>query len=583
MNFNEIKGLLLTKVEEVAVHFDGEDTWFIIDTIHDEYKAVFIVPFDSKQKLAQDQNIFIPMTWDVNYSRPINVLPVQNLSNFKQFIKEKLQSLLKFPALSPIQPSYIAYVLSHKKYAYNTFAASLLKQIGKLTEKQMNYIVRQNNSSNNNLEKYLLQSNPEFIKEYINEISERYVSIPEEIIINEVQKDEITLEGIFFHSVDTTVTYPTKNYTDFAYKFDSFNPVQSEVLKYKELDSNVVIAASTSAGKTISAEIIMDESLKIGKVIYLSPLKSLTQEKYTDWSTRYKDKKIAILTGDYVLSEQTKKELDKADIICMTSEMLDSRSRRMDTEGNQWLYSVSLLVVDEFHIAGTSRGHSLESGLMRFTKMNPRARVVCLSATVPNVEDFALWLKVLNGKRVDVIQSNWRPVELEFNYVTFDDTIVYNYADKQKQKVQAVVDVVMKKHDEQFLIFCHDKNTIKNVVMALKDVGIKSMNHSADLSLKKRMETEAAFEKGKINILVSTSTLAWGRNLPAKNVIITGVHRGINEVEVLDIIQMSGRAGRMLPPKYIIQTDDKPSDPIKGIYTAKSIEGTPKKVIDITK
>jgi replicative superfamily II helicase len=60
------------------------------------------------------------------------------------------------------------------------------------------------------------------------------------------------------------------------------------------------------------------------------------------------------------------------------------------------------------------------------------------------------------------------------------------------------------------------------------------------------MEIESSFSKrdGGLRVLVSTSTLAWGRNLPARNVIIVGVHRGLNEVDQLDIIQMAGRAGR---------------------------------------
>ena len=77
-------------------------------------------------------------------------------------------------------------------------------------------------------------------------------------------------------------------------------------------------------------------------------------------------------------------------------------------------------------------------------------------------------------------------------------------------------------------------------------MGVSAKFHNADLGLSERLEIENSFNKkrGGLRVLVSTSTLAWGRNLPARNVVILGVHRGIAEVDELDIIQMAGRAGR---------------------------------------
>ena len=341
---------------------------------------------------------------------------------------------------------------------------------------------------------------------------------------------------------------PTDGY---PYKFPTFNPVQSLVYPFRKSDCNLVIGANTSSGKTICAELFMEETLKMGKrVIYLSPLKSLTQEKYDDWKTRFNRYKITILTGDYTLSEEKRAELGQSHIIVMTSEMTDSRTRRMETENNYWLKEVGLVIVDESHILSTNRGHAVESGIMRFTKINRTAKILFLSATMPNVDQLGAWLFSLNEKETKVIYSIWRPVSLQFHYREYP--IERNrfggedYHASQEAKKSIAVKIIKSKPKEKFLVFTHDKNTGRGLVKRLKDEGIESQFHNADLDLTERLDVESAFTKreGGLRVLISTSTLAWGRNLPARNVVIVGVHRGLNEVDELDIIQMSGRAGR---------------------------------------
>ncbi len=339
--------------------------------------------------------------------------------------------------------------------------------------------------------------------------------------------------------------------SDYPYKFPTFNPVQTLTYPFRAEDTNLVIGANTSAGKTVCAELLMEETLKAGKrVIYLSPLKSLTQEKYDDWKSRFSQYKITILTGDYTLSEEKKAELSQSRIIVMTSEMADSRTRRMETEKNYWLKEVGLVIVDETHILSTNRGHAVESGIMRFTSINRNARIVFLSATMPNVDQLGAWLTSLNGKPSRVIFSTWRPVTLQIHYCEYDA-----YKDRWgKESYQAAlvakkemaIRIIKSKPGEKFLVFTHDKGTGNSLVKMLKEEGIDALFHNADLDLDERLETEQAFSKreGGLRVLVSTSTLAWGRNLPARNVVIVGIHRGIQEVDELDIIQMAGRAGR---------------------------------------
>jgi replicative superfamily II helicase len=343
---------------------------------------------------------------------------------------------------------------------------------------------------------------------------------------------------------------PTADYP-YPYPFEEFNPVQSQVYRFKDLTDNLIISASTSAGKTIAAELLIDSTLaKNKKVIYLSPLKALTEEKYTEWKKRYFDKNLIIMTGDYDLSPALHSRLNSGHIVVMTSEMLDSRTRKFHAEKNYWMNEVGLVVVDESHILATPRGDAVETSIMRFTSHIPDARIVFLSATIRNTRELATWLTVLNGKKTDIVKKDWRPVQLQMNYPEY--TPVRNekgktdYHETENAKIMIALDLVFSKPNEKFLIFVHSKKTGVRILDYLEQSGINSAFHNADLSLAKRRDVECRFRdrENGIRVLVSTSTTAWGVNLPARNVVIVGVHRGLARVDGLDIIQMAGRAGR---------------------------------------
>ena len=121
---------------------------------------------------------------------------------------------------------------------------------------------------------------------------------------------------------------------------------------------------------------------------------------------------------------------------------------------------------------------------------------------------------------------------------------------------------------EKCLLFVHDKTTGKELVRQLRGEGVVTEFHNADApkDTRKRIESEFKDPMGKIRVLVATSTLAWGVNVPAKNAIIVGTTRGINQVDLADIHQMAGRAGRALPPEYYIQTPD------AEVYTQTSFD-----------
>ena len=459
---------------------------------------------------------------------------------------------------------YVKAILNSEFISWNGFAQSLLENLekyGRLTDNQLVYVLGEDNPKGKpTMEAQVKVKDSNFLENYLNNLEEEKDEIIKTKDIEEDPKRNEKQDPIHKEKIEKNLSelenkkielIPTKNYKSFQYPFEKFNPVQSQVIPHIFENKNMVISANTSAGKTICAELLMDEILKNNKkILYTSPLKSLTQEKYNDWQKRYPNQKISILTGDYILTPKKQKELTKANIILATTEMVDSRTRLMETEKNFWLNEIGLVIIDEAHILATNRGHAVETGIMRFTSINPEAKILFLSATMPNVIELSDWLSSLNQKETTIIFSKWRPVKLDINYEEY--SIAYfkmgheDYWTNQERKKQKAVEIVLSKSDEKFLIFVHDKNTGRDIVKRLRIEGIQTEFHNADLELKERIKTEKSFQNRKngIRVLVSTSTLAYGRNLPARNVIIVGVHRGLNKVDSMDIIQESGRAGR---------------------------------------
>jgi len=371
---------------------------------------------------------------------------------------------------------------------------------------------------------------------------------------------------------------PTTEFKYGIYPFSHFNYLQSLCFPFHTKNINLIVSASTSAGKTIVAEQNIAHMVASGKkAIFLSPLKAVTQEKYDDWTDaeHYFSKfKIEIITGDYRLTEARVASIQQANLILMTSEMLDTRTRYFNTENNAWLQDVGVIVIDEAHLLNTSRGPALEVGLMRFTQQNPSVKIVLLSATMSNTQDLSKWLTTLNRKYTEVIKTDWRPVELH-NHLLLDNsyqqpsgrteallsilevlTCSYNqivkfltstnYTERTiaEIRMQGIKQDPESKEHTKTLVFVHSKNEGKTLCSALEDIGIKAYFHNADLGKSERLKLEKLFKEEDLAVLVATSTLAWGINMPARNVVVAGRHRGFHVVDDMDIKQMIGRAGR---------------------------------------
>jgi replicative superfamily II helicase len=343
---------------------------------------------------------------------------------------------------------------------------------------------------------------------------------------------------------------PTSQYPYAKWDFEYFNPIQSRLIDIYASNNNAAIASSTASGKTVSSEMFMAYELSKGKkVAYIAPLKALAKEKEMSWtaeSHHFSKYNISILTGDYRLTERRIAELEKSNIIIMTPEMLASRTRNHKSEKSSFLSDIGVVTFDESHLLTVpNRGDHIEIALMKLVEINPDIRIVMLSATMPNVDEICEWVSDLTGRDTYYLRSNYRPCSLHINYCPYRD--VGSYDEKEDIKIEAACDLVDQYPDDRFLIFVHTKNTGRKMLKRLEYHGVEAEFHNADLNLKDRLALEDRFRNGGLRAIVATSTLAWGVELPARRVVITGVHRGLEEVENYDIMQEVGRAGR---PRY---------------------------------
>ncbi|MFM7030449.1 MAG: DEAD/DEAH box helicase, partial [Micrococcales bacterium] len=175
-------------------------------------------------------------------------------------------------------------------------------------------------------------------------------------------------------------------------------------------DKSVLVAAPTGAGKTIVGEFAIHLAIsKAQKVIYTTPIKALSNQKFAELAKRYGDDRVGLLTGD------TNTNGD-AQIVVMTTEVL----RNMIYANSDSLINLGYVVMDEVHyLADRFRGAVWEEVILHLPK---DVKVISLSATVSNAEEFGAWLNEVRG-HTDVIVSEHRPVPLT-QHVLFGDQLL---------------------------------------------------------------------------------------------------------------------------------------------------------------
>ena len=174
---------------------------------------------------------------------------------------------------------------------------------------------------------------------------------------------------------------------------------QTEACRAVEEGRGVLVAAPTGAGKTIVGEFAVHMALATGrKAFYTTPIKALSNQKYTDLVRVHGADNVGLLTGDASINGE-------APVVVMTTEVL----RNMMYAGSTTLRGLGWVVMDEVHyLADRFRGAVWEEVIIH---LPPDVSVVSLSATVSNAEEFGAWLGEVRGD-TEVIVSEHRPVPL---------------------------------------------------------------------------------------------------------------------------------------------------------------------------
>ncbi|MEE2854995.1 MAG: RNA helicase [Actinomycetota bacterium] len=188
----------------------------------------------------------------------------------------------------------------------------------------------------------------------------------------------------------------TRFTTELPFALDGF---QRRACAALERGHGVLVCAPTGAGKTVVGEFAVHLALASGgKCFYTTPLKALSNQKHTDLTARYGRDRIGLLTGDMSVNAD-------APVVVMTTEVL----RNMLYADSPALHGLSYVVMDEVHfLADRMRGPVWEEVILH---LPDEVRVVSLSATVSNAEEFGGWIQTVRGDTTVVVDEH-RPVPL---------------------------------------------------------------------------------------------------------------------------------------------------------------------------
>jgi ATP-dependent RNA helicase HelY len=182
---------------------------------------------------------------------------------------------------------------------------------------------------------------------------------------------------------------------------------QRDALDALDAGESVLVAAPTGSGKTVVAEYAVERALaEGGKAFYTTPLKALSNQKYSDLARVHGQHRVGLLTGDNSINPE-------APVVVMTTEVL----RNMIYSASPTLEGLRYVVLDEVHyLQNPYRGAVWEEVIIH---LDPAVDLVCLSATVSNAEEFAEWIGTVRGGTRAVIEER-RPVRLHHLYMAGD-------------------------------------------------------------------------------------------------------------------------------------------------------------------
>ena len=363
------------------------------------------------------------------------------------------------------------------------------------------------------------------------------------------------------------------------------------------------------------------------KVIYTSPIKTLSNQKFFDFKRTFANCEIGILTGDIKLNPE-------ADILIMTTEILRNK---LDYEQDSFA-DIHSIIFDEVHYFNDpERGFVWEECI---TKLPKHILLVMLSATIDKANEFGEWVVKCRERDTLLIGTTWRPVPLH-HYIYTNNEIklirhhrdgvfaknideCYCYYDKQSittNRLISLTDFLRKKELFPSICFSFSRKKCFEYCLMMKRVNSlltpeetkemrlivhkifstnlayyrdipstvqllemleygTSIHHSGLLPIQKEL-IEVLFSRGLIKFLFATETFAVGVNMPTRSVIFTELSKhdgkGARVLRYDEFMQMSGRAGRRGkdPEGYVIYCPLRPIEPkheILSLLRGKSLK-----------
>ncbi|MFA6384319.1 MAG: DEAD/DEAH box helicase [Candidatus Omnitrophota bacterium] len=356
-----------------------------------------------------------------------------------------------------------------------------------------------------------------------------------------------------------------------------YDRFQQESIDFINQGFSVIVSAPTGAGKTAIAEHVIRQGLenKTG-VIYTAPIKALSNQKFRDFQGQFSDY-IGILTGDVSLNPE-------APVLIMTTEIF--RNKILDEPKS--LDKYNWIIYDEIHyIDNPERGTVWEESLMFLPK---HMRVLGLSATIPNIRQFAQWIESIHGHPVKVVIEDKRPVPLHFffqcgNQVADNLNQLKRMAYIKSNRPGRIIDYVREHEGFPCIYFVFGRKRaedlacetsaysfLKNsereqIVEMFEDLcrkfnltGEKSASqmqplirqgiayHHAGMLPTLKEVIERLFTSRLLKVIFTTETFALWINMPSRSVIFDDLRkfygRYIRNLKTRDFYQMAGRAGR---------------------------------------
>lgn len=380
----------------------------------------------------------------------------------------------------------------------------------------------------------------------------------------------------------------------FDFELDDF---QKEAIEHIKNGKSVVVCAPTGAGKTCIAQSAIHLALENGtRIFYTTPLKALSNQKYFDFSQKYGEKNVGLLTGDTTINRE-------AQIVVMTTEVF--RNMLYGTTFGTLkdnLKDVRYVVLDEVHYMNDEQRGTVWEESIIYCPTN--IQIIALSATVQNSQQLTNWINTVHSG-TEHVYTDFRPVPLRFYYYDSSkpDTVLplltpegklnkkikpeskYKYFNKKNAVKNPVASITMALKEKNMLPAIYftfsrkkcDENAKKCAALELltKEESIKIntlvdeyikenpylennpqvelikkgvASHHAGLLPGWKVLVERLFQQGLIKMVFATETLAAGINMPARTTVISSISKRTDEghrmLSANEFLQMSGRAGR---------------------------------------